>query len=139
MKTVVLIFCLASIALLGCTSVQTNGSTALNGTWHGPETGRPNAGDCYLIIHGGALSFKAADPREWYQATFTLRPGAKPPQLVAVITDCSQPQYIGKTANAIYDLNHDQLTLTANEPGNPDFPASFDAPQTRKLVFQRQP
>ena len=32
----------------------------------------------------------------------------------------------------------DTLTLAAREPGNPDFPAGFDAPNIRQFVLKRK-
>lgn len=72
---------------------------------------------------------------EWYKATFVLREDTTPKQLQAVITDCPAPQYVGKTANAIYKIEDGKLTLTGNEPGNPAVPGSFDAPGARQIVF----
>ena len=45
----------------------------------------------------------------------------------------------GKTAYAIYLLEGDTLTLTANEPGDPNVPGSFDAPGARQFVFKKEP
>jgi hypothetical protein len=56
--------------------------------------------------------------------------------LVAAITDCPVEKYVGKTDLAIYRLENGTLTLTAREPGNPDVPAGFDAPETRRFVFK---
>ena len=85
---------------------------------------------------GANLEFHGADPNEWYKATFTLHEDTTPKQLVAVITECPIPQYVGKTANAIYRIENGTLTLTGNEPGNPAVPVAFDAPGTRQIVFK---
>ena len=73
---------------------------------------------------------------ERYKATFTLREDMSPKQFVAVITECPAPQYVGKTANAIYRVEDGTLTITGNEPGNPAMPAVFDAPGARRIVFK---
>jgi hypothetical protein len=73
---------------------------------------------------------------EWYKATFTLREDMSPKQFVAVITECPAPQYVGKTANAIYRVENGTLTTTGNEPGDPAMPAVFDAPGARLIVFK---
>jgi hypothetical protein len=46
-------------------------------------------------------------------------------------------QYIGKTACAIYRVEGGTLTLTGNEPGNPEMPSGFDAPGARHFVLNQ--
>jgi hypothetical protein len=58
--------------------------------------------------------------------------------LVAVITDCPVPQYIGATSYAIYQIQDGTLTITGNEPGMLAAPAGFDAAGARKLVLKRE-
>jgi beta-lactamase regulating signal transducer with metallopeptidase domain len=105
------------------------------GKWSGKESG----GDGYysLVLQGSTLEFHGADTNEWYKATFSAY-DTTPQQLVVLITDCPMPQYVGRTAYAIYQLENGTLTVTGNEPGNPTVPASFDASGARKLVFKQE-
>ena len=81
------------------------------------------------------MEFHGANTQEWYKATFTLREDTTPNQLEAVVTECPFPQYVGKTAHAIYKIEDGKFTLTGNEPGNPAVPASFDAQGSRQIIF----
>lgn len=143
MKTRLLIgLCSAAIAASGCSKSQTaSGSPqkpdaeVLQGTWGGKEVRAENQGTPSITFGGTKLEFHGANTQEWYKATFVLREDTTPRQLQAVITDCPAPQYVGKTANAIYKIEDGKLTLTGNEPGNPAVPGSFDAPGARQIVF----
>lgn len=132
------VLCAMAMLASGCaTTVPKSDSAALQGTWKGQEVSRRSEGTCSLTISGNAVEFIGADTNEWYKGTFILREDADPKQLVAAITECPMAQYQGKTTYAIYRLENGTLTLTGNEPGNPEVPASFDAPGARKFVFQK--
>jgi uncharacterized protein (TIGR03067 family) len=125
------------VAALGCSTVHKSDTSVLQGTWKGQETGRPAEGTCYLIISGNTLEFRGADSNEWYKGTFTLRESANPKQLVGVISECPAPQYVGKTVYGIYRIEEGTLTLTGNEPGNPELPNRFEAPGSRTFVLKK--
>lgn len=91
---------------------------------------------CHLTVSGQNFEFRGGDPNEWYKGTFTLRENSNPKVLVAAITECPVDKYIGKTDYAIYRLENGTLTLTAYEPGNPEAPSTFDAPETRRFTFK---
>lgn len=132
---------LAVAFLVGCAGCSTpqkkNDMALLQGTWQGTESGHGSGGACTLTISGNTLDFRGADSSEWYKGTFTLREGTKPKQLTGMIGDCPAPEYVGKTVNAIYRLEDGSLTLTGNEPGNPQPPDNFDAPGSRKFVLRK--
>jgi uncharacterized protein (TIGR03067 family) len=111
-------------------------SAALQGTWTGKELSADSDDACRLVVSGQNFEFHGPDPNEWYKGTFTLREGSDPKVMVAAITECPVEKYIGKTDFAIYRLENGTLTLTAREPGNPDVPAGFDAPESRRFVFK---
>jgi uncharacterized protein (TIGR03067 family) len=111
-------------------------SAALQGTWTGKDLSADSDAPCRLIVSGQAFEFHGPDANEWYKGTFTLREDANPKVLVASISECPVDKYIGKTDYAIYRLENGTLTLTAREPGNPDVPSGFDAPETRQFVFK---
>jgi beta-lactamase regulating signal transducer with metallopeptidase domain len=108
---------------------------SIQGKWRGKEAGE--TGTCSLVLQGSTLEFQGADTNEWYKATFSAY-DTTPKQLVVFITDCPMPQYVGRTAYAIYQLENGTLTVTGNEPGNPTVPAGFDASGARKLVFKQE-
>lgn len=111
-------------------------SASLQGTWTGKELSADSDEPCRLIVSGQNFEFHGGDPTEWYKGTFTLRENSDPKVFVAAISDCPVDKYIGKTDYAIYRLDNGTLTLAAYEPGNPDVPSSFDAPETRRFVFK---
>ena len=126
------------VAASGCSKSHNSDSAVLQGTWKGQEMRANAKGSASLVLSGANLEFHGADTNEWYKATFTLREDANPKQLVAVITECPAPQYVGKTANAIYRVENGTLTITGNEPGNPAMPATFDAPGARRIEFKAE-
>jgi uncharacterized protein (TIGR03067 family) len=148
MKTISTILLASSMALLfaaiGCSKQDKPAVAAksdlatLQKTWHGEEGGGAAGATNSLVLSGNNLEFHGANPQEWYKGTFTLREDTTPKQMIVVITDCPAPQYVGKTANAIYRIENGTLTIAGNEPGNPAVPASFDAPGTRMLTFNAQ-
>jgi uncharacterized protein (TIGR03067 family) len=111
-------------------------SAALQGAWTGKELSADSDDPCRLVVTGQNFEFHGPDSNEWYKGTFTLREGSSPKVLVAAITDCPVEKYVGKTDYAIYRLENGTLTLTAYEPGNPEVPTGFDAPETRRFVFK---
>jgi uncharacterized protein (TIGR03067 family) len=137
MKTLMIVVCSLSIFALGCSKPHQPDSIILQGTWRGQEMGVNGAESPSLVIRGSTLEFHGADTNEWYKATFSLREDTNPKQLAAVITECPFRQYVGKTENAIYQIQNGTLTLSGNEPGNPAVPMGFDAPGTRKIVFRK--
>jgi len=136
--------CSIAIFVFGCSTADKRNSVTkeksdaivLQGTWSGQEVGGNPQGSPSITFDGTKLEFYGANPQEWYKATFILREDVTPKQLEAVVTECPAPQYVGKTTHAIYKIEDDKFTLTANEPGNPAVPASFDAPESRQIVFK---
>ena len=141
MKRTAGILSLLSIALLlgasGCSTLRKSDSATLQGTWKGQEVGITSEGESSIVISGNHLEFHGANPNEWYKGTFTLREDVSPKQLIYSVTDCPAPQYNGKTGYALYRIEAGSLTIAGNEPGSPDPPARFDAPDTRRFVLKK--
>ena len=131
------LFCGIGLLAAGCSKSHAPDSSTLQGTWTGSEGGAKTAGTPTLAILGTNLDFQGADPQEWYKATFTLHEDTKPKRLEVVITDCPAPQFVGKTAHAIYKIENGELTVTGNPPGNPNVPADFGTPGSRQIVFKK--
>jgi uncharacterized protein (TIGR03067 family) len=131
-------------AAVGCSKKDTaepavkSDLATIQKSWNGQERGRALGQTNMLVLSGNNLEFHGANPQEWYKGTFTLHEDTTPKQMIVVITDCPAPQYIGKTANAIYRIENGTLTIAGNEPGNPAMPATFDAPGTRLVTFTAQ-
>lgn len=122
------------LGAVGCSKTKSD-AVALKGTWQAEADGKP-AGS--MMLADGNLEYHGADPKEWYKGTYTLREDTNPKQMTILINDCPFPQYVGKTANAIYRIDNGVLTIAGNEPGNPAIPASFDAPGARQMTFKMQ-
>ena len=129
---------LGALAMLGAVGGPSGSGdlSTLQGTWKGAEIGRPGPGPATLIISSNKLEFRGADTNEWYKATIVLHEDTSPRQLIAVVTDCPAPPYVGKTANAIYRLEGKALRLSGNEPGEATMPTAFDSPGARQFLFQ---
>ena len=123
---------------LGCAKAHKPDAVTLQGKWTGEEAGAPAKGINTLALTGSNLEFHGVNTNEWYKGTYTLHEDANPKQMIVVVTDCPAPQYVGKTANAIYQIVDGALTITANEPGNPAFPAAFNAPNMPAIVFKME-
>jgi len=113
-------------------------SDMLQGTWKGHELAGDTNGVVTMIITGKKFEFRGSDTNEWYKGTFTLKEDAKPRQMILVIDACASPEYVGKTSQAIYEFKEGTLTIAGNEPGNPNVPAGFDAPDARKVAFKKE-
>ena len=110
----------------------------LQGTWTGQElVGDIPMGTSQMTLQGNTLDFQGADPRESYKATFTLNEHTNPKQATVIITDCSDPDYVGKTAYGIYSFEHGEFKISASEPGSTSAPRKFNSPNTRTFVFKK--
>jgi uncharacterized protein (TIGR03067 family) len=136
------ILSLAAIAVLlgvlGCSTSHAADFTTIQGKWKGKEMGANTEGACYLVVSGKNFEFRGANTNEWYKGTLTLKEDKNPRQLVGAITECPAIEYIGKASNGIYKIEKGTLTFTANEPGNPEAPSSFDAVGARRFVFTKE-
>lgn len=130
-------FLAALLGASGCSKAHKPDSAVLQGTWKGQEAAGHVAGSDSLVLTGTNLEFHGADPREWYKASYMLLQDKNPKQLVAVITECADPAYVGKTAYAIYQIQDGTFTIASHEPGDTNVPTSFDDPQVRKVVFKQ--
>jgi uncharacterized protein (TIGR03067 family) len=116
----------------------TKQSQPLQGSWEGVEVGQEAEGKCRITITGNSIHFQGANRDEWYKTIFTLPSGTDPKQLRATITDCSQPDYIGKVSLCIFKIEAGTLTLVGNRPGFPDAPKGFEGDgDSRTFVFHK--
>jgi len=107
----------------------------IQGTWKGVEVG--GSGEAaVLTISGHDLECRGTNPNDWYKGTFTLREDSTPRQCVLAITGCGVPDYVGKTCQVIYQIADGALTMSGNEPGNPNAPAAFEAEGSRTIKFK---
>lgn len=148
-----LVLVVALIAVSGCSTASKPASVSptpgvanaresdlamLQGAWKGQQFDGNAGGQFHLGFSGKNLDFRNADGNEWYKGTITLREDTNPRQMVLVITEGCEPKYVGKTSYVIYRMEGGTLTIAGNEPGNPEVPSGFDAPDARGGVFKRK-
>jgi uncharacterized protein (TIGR03067 family) len=127
-----------AILIVGCSTLQKSDVATLQGTWKGRVIQDNPQHQCSLVISGKNYEFRdIADTNIWYRGTFTLREDTTPRQYIAVISECSFPQYVGKTGMAIYRFENGTLTIAGNEPGNTAAPSAFDAPDAARMELKR--
>jgi uncharacterized protein (TIGR03067 family) len=129
-----LVFIAVLLGVLGCSKAGKSDSATLQGTWE-TQAGGENKEMSSLVLSGNNLEFHL-NTNQWYKGTFTLREDTMPKQMVVTITECPFTQYVGKTSQAIYQIENGALTIAVNEPGNPKVPTSFDDKTASKLVFK---
>ena len=118
-------------------SAATKPAESLQGSWKGKELGGENDGTVSLIVEGNRFEFHGANQDEWYKGTFTLRDDTDPKQFVALIADCPNQDFIGKTSKSIYRLRDGKLMLAARAPGNEEAPADFNDSESRRFEFSK--
>jgi len=143
MKSILILLTgLSLVFLTGCTSVKPADSATIQGTWKGQELRAGQVLFSWLSIVGRDLEFRSADGREWYKGTLTLQENTDPKQLTALITQCPNSQYVGRTVAAIYQLQtdaqgHGRLVITANSPGDSQRPSGLGDRQARQIIFTK--
>jgi len=110
----------------GCDTVAGNDTgnetTELEGTWTGTESGSSSAAK--IIVSGHSITAYLGGT-EIYTGTFTLTTTTTPKYVDTEISESSLQQYIGKSSKGIYKIEDGVLTITSNEPGDPNRPESF--------------
>jgi len=125
-----------SLAILGCAKKVPGPSepqpgAELQGKWVGYEVdGR--AGDWTFVISENRVDVNGPD-EEWYKGTLSLDNQTTPMQANLVITDCSEPDGVGKTALGIYKLEANTLKLAASVPGETTRPGSFETGEDARV------
>jgi uncharacterized protein (TIGR03067 family) len=136
---VIITFLVAS----GCATKRPADADAIQGTWKGQEVRQGGVAGSWLMLIGQEIEFRAVDGKEWYKGTYQTQASTDPKQLTAVIAQCPQAEYVGKTVLGIYQLEtdgegHGRLVITANEPGNPRRPTDFGDRQARQIIFTKE-
>ena len=134
----------AVIAAAGCAGyhesppVKLSDSARMQGAWTGHEAGAgSDAAASHFIIAGNNFEFRGSDANEWYKGTFALKEDAKPKQILIMVNECSAPQYVVQASHGIYKFDGAKLIITAREPGNEDWPSTFEAEGSRMIEFTK--
>lgn len=83
----------------------------LQGKWEGVIVGQEAGGKFTITFKGNSLHFQGLKPDEWYDATFTLKEGVLPQQMVATITGCELARDLGKVIEAVFKIDDGTLFL----------------------------
>ena len=121
-----------------CSTIHKSDSANFQGTWEGLAPGDNSGLKILLVLSGKNFDCHDANNSVWYKGTFILREDTTPKQFIATVTSSSLPQYAGKTSMAIYKLVDGKLTITGNEPGQPEVPKAFDAAGAACLELKKQ-
>ncbi len=135
-----ILFVLSGLVHCGCGGNPKPNPKELEGKWVGQEVGGVT-GECRLDISESRMKFQGARPNESYSASLTLDQTASPRQALIQIRECSFPQYVNKSARAIYKLEANTLTIAATEPGVEVTPTGFQRSATNQIrvfVFTKQ-
>lgn len=129
-----------AVGLMGCSPkpALTGDVALLQGKWQGLEIGGRTTEPLQLETSGNSMTFRSANGREWYRATFALQEDKQPKEFVGMVTACVDPKLVGKEIHAIYRLEANTFTLKGNGPGQPSAPASFDAPDGRCFELKKK-
>lgn len=130
--TVALCLTLCLAVLVGCDNeapaetavkpVQMTDLDRMQGTWQGTESGSTEAWT--LMIDGAQITVDGPGAAD-YAGTLTVDETTDPKSAVITIQTCGYQEYVGATANSIYQLNGEALILAATEPGSGTRPAAF--------------
>lgn len=123
--------------MVGC-SQHNSVKPSLEGRWSGFEEGRPD-NKLTLTLNGDQFAYWNASSNEWGRGTFVVNDTRQPAQMDLTFQECPTPQYVGKVALAIYELNQDGLKFAGAEPGSPVRPTNMAGGQgVRTLTFKRE-
>jgi uncharacterized protein (TIGR03067 family) len=137
----ILIMCGLTILLVaGIVSCgkQKSEKASLEGRWSGFEQGRPD-NRLSLTFSGDRFAYWNDQSNEWGRGTFLVDDKLQPMQMDLTFQECPAPQYVGKVALAIYELQQDELKFAGSEPGSPQRPTNIAGGQgVRTLTFKRE-
>jgi uncharacterized protein (TIGR03067 family) len=138
-NAVLVVLCGAVILIAGCSTFHRSDVVTLQGAWKGRVIPGSPGHECSFLFSGKNYGFRDdTDTNVWYKGTFSLREDTTPRQFIALIGGCPFPQYVGKTALAIYQIEDGTLTITGNEPGKLAAPLAFDAPDAARMELKRE-
>lgn len=98
---------------------RTDFEVEILGTWIGDEVNGEIDSRAF-VFSGDRLD--VIGPEEFCRGTFLLNKSSDPYQIGFHITECSNPDNVGKTTLGIYQIVADALTIAFYPPGNPARP-----------------
>ena len=136
--TFLICFLLFYVSCSKDTTGNNNNITELEGTWIGYEIDGKND-EWTLSFSGNNYESHNQNYEEFYNGTFTINTEILPKQIDLLFEECSCPEYVGKTALGIYEIEGDTLTYASNPPGFNSRPTEFSSGLfTRLFILTKQ-
>jgi uncharacterized protein (TIGR03067 family) len=110
------------------------GDPELVGTWSGNEMSGASALVWTFTFEGGK-AWVTTSGVEAYSGAYAADPLGDPKSLTILIESSPYTAHIGKTTNAIYQIEDTTLTFAGNEPGNPAVPTAFESRGNTRLFL----
>jgi uncharacterized protein (TIGR03067 family) len=122
--------------IVGC-SKQTTENATLEGRWSGYENGQTEK--ITIEFTGNRFAHWDAQNNELGSGTFVVNDTVQPKQMDLTFEKITAPQYVGKVALAIYELNGDELKFAGSEPGSTQRPPDISGgPGVRTFTLRRE-
>ena len=122
--------------IVGC-SKQTTENATLEGRWSGNENGQTEK--ITIEFTGNRFAYWDSQTNELGSGTFVVNNSVQPKQLDLTFEKIASPQYVGKVALAIYELNGDELKFAGSEPGTTQRPTDISGgPGVRTFTLRHE-
>ena len=127
---------LLAAVIAGC-SKQKSPEASLQGRWSGFETG--NSEKITIAFSGNQFTYWDAKTNEIGSGTFVVNDTVQPKQMDLTFEKILAPNYVGKVALAIYELQQDELKFAGAEPGSTVRPTNIAGGQgIRTFTLKRE-
>jgi uncharacterized protein (TIGR03067 family) len=131
---------LLAVGIVGCTnqsSEKTPEKASLQGRWSGFEAG--DTAKITIAFSGNQFTYWDATTNELGGGTFVVNDTVQPNQIDLTFERMLAPNYVGKVALAIYELQQDELKFAGAEPGSPVRPTNIAGGQgVRTFTLKRE-
>lgn len=127
---------LLAAVIAGC-SKQKSPEASLQGRWSGFETG--DTAKITIAFGGNQFTYWDAKTNEIGSGTFVVNDTVQPKQMDLTFEKILAPNYVGKVALAIYELQQDELKFAGAEPGSTVRPTNIAGGQgIRTFTLKRE-
>jgi len=135
-----LLVSLLLVAIVGCSKPATENSAekpTVQGRWFGFESGSTQT--ISLTFAGDRFSYSDAQSNEIGSGTFVMNDRVQPNQMDLTFEKIPAPDYVGKVALSIYELQGAELKIAGAEPGSTTRPTTIAGGQgIRTFTFKRE-
>jgi uncharacterized protein (TIGR03067 family) len=122
--------------IVGC-GKHTAEKATVQGRWSGFEAGGTEK--ITLAFSGNQFTYWDAKTNELGSGTFVVNDAAQPKQMDLTFEKIAAPNYVGKVALAIYELQQNELKFAGAEPGTTVRPTNMAGGEgIRTFTFKRE-